>query len=244
MSCLLATHGLKAFYGDFQALFGIDFEVGQQEIVAILGANGAGKSTFLKAITGLLAAPAGAVVFKGKAIGGTKPHRIVAGGIAMVPEGRRLFPSLSVEENLLMGGFTGRCGMWDLARVYELFPILKEKRGVPGTALSGGQQQMVSIGRALMSNPELLICDEISLGLAPAVIKEIYVALANITRAGLAAIIVEQDVATAQRVSQRLYCFQEGKVSLSGKSGEVTHSQISQAYFGIRASAHDGETLQ
>lgn len=233
MNNLLSTHGLKVFYGDFQALFGIDFEVGQQEIVAIIGANGAGKSTFLKAITGLLPAPTANIVFKGQAIGGTKPHRIVAGGIAMVPEGRRLFPSLSVEENLLMGAFTGRPGTWNLGKIYELFPVLKEKRNVPGTELSGGQQQMVAIGRALMSNPELLICDEISLGLAPTVIKEIYSALAKITQDGLAAIIVEQDVSTAQRVSQRLYCFQEGKVSLSGKSCDVTHEQISMAYFGV-----------
>lgn len=233
MSPLLSTRDLAVHYGDFQALFGIDFEIGQQEIVAIIGANGAGKSTFLKAITGLLPVPSGNIVFKGKPIGGLKPHQIVAEGIAMVPEGRRLFPSLSVEENLLMGGFTKRPGNWNLNRIYELFPVLKEKRNVPGTALSGGQQQMVAIGRALMSNPDLLICDEISLGLAPAVIKEIYTALSTITQDGLTAIIVEQDVGTAQRVSQRLYCFQEGKVSLTGKSQEVTHEEISQAYFGI-----------
>lgn len=233
MNTLLSTKGLEAYYGDFQALFGIDFDVMPQEIVAIIGANGAGKSTFLKTITGLLKAQSTKVVFKGRPIGGQAPHRIVADGLAMVPEGRRLFPSLTVEENLLMGQFTKRSGHWDLAKVYQLFPILKEKRNVPGTSLSGGQQQMVAIGRALMSNPELLICDEISLGLAPAVIKEIYEALEKIVQNGLTAIIVEQDVGTAKRVSQRLYCFQEGRVSLQGKSTELSHEQISEAYFGI-----------
>lgn len=233
MNSLLSTHGLKAYYGDFQALFGIDFDVQPQEIVAIIGANGAGKSTFLKTITGLLKAEASKVMFKGCPIGGRSAHRIVADGIAMVPEGRRLFPSLSVEENLLMGSFTKRPGHWDLAQVYQLFPILKEKRNVPGTSLSGGQQQMVAIGRALMSNPDLLICDEISLGLAPAVIKEIYEALGKIVQNGLTAIIVEQDVGTAKRVSQRLFCFQEGRVSLQGRSNELTHEQISKAYFGV-----------
>lgn len=230
---LLATKNLQAFYGDFQAIFGIDFEIYPKEIVAIIGSNGAGKSTFLKTITGLIKASQSSVIYKGDKIGGAKAHQIVAKGIAMVPEGRRLFPSLSVEENLLMGQFTKRSGQWNIENIFQLFPILKQKRNMPSTSLSGGQQQMVAIGRALMSNPELLICDEISLGLAPAVIKEIYEALSVITNNGLTAIIVEQDVGTAQRVSQRLYCFQEGRVSLKGKSQDLTRDQISQAYFGI-----------
>ena len=233
MSALLSTRDLTAFYGDFQALFGIDFEIAAGEIVAIIGSNGAGKSTFLRAVTGLLEAPADAVVFDGKSIGGLPAYDIVAAGIAMVPEGRRLFPSLSVEENLLIGGYAKRAGPWGLDRVFELFPILRERRRNPGTALSGGQQQMVAIGRALMANPKLLICDELSLGLAPIVIKEIYDALPRITRDGLTVIVVEQDVGTAQRVSQRLYCFQEGRVSLAGRSSELTHERISRAYFGV-----------
>jgi branched-chain amino acid transport system ATP-binding protein len=233
VSALLSTHGLTAFYGDFQALFGIDFEIAPGEIVAIIGSNGAGKSTFLRAVTGLLKAPADAVTFDGKPIGGLPTYDIVAAGIAMVPEGRRLFPSLTVEENLLVGGYAGRAGPWNLESVFALFPVLGERRRAPGTALSGGQQQMVAIGRALMANPKLLICDELSLGLAPIVIKEIYDSMPRITRDGLTVIVVEQDVGTAQRVSQRLYCFQEGKVSLAGRSSDLTHERISHAYFGV-----------
>ena len=151
----------------------------------------------------------------------------------MVPEGRRLFPSLSVEENLQIGGLTGRKGPWSLDRLYALFPILAEKRHNPGTTLSGGQQQMVALSRALMSNPEVLLCDELSLGLAPIVIREIYAAMPDITREGMTVVIVEQDVTMAQRVSQRIYCLQEGRVSLQGRSDALTREQISQAYFGL-----------
>jgi branched-chain amino acid transport system ATP-binding protein len=230
---LLTTRNLQAFYGDFQALFGIDFEIEPGEIVAIIGANGAGKSTFLKTVCGLLEAPRDAVVFDGTPVGGLPPGGIVRQGLAMVPEGRRLFPSLSVEENLQMGAYARRPGPWNLAAVYELFPVLAEKRRSPSTALSGGQQQMVAIGRALMSNPRLLICDEVSLGLAPIVVKEIYNALPRICAGGLTAIVVEQDVGMAQLVSSRLYCLQEGRVTLSGPSRALTREQISRAYFGV-----------
>ena len=230
---LLRTAGLTAFYGDAQALFGIDFEVDAGEMVAIIGANGAGKSTFMKCVTGLLRAPREQVRFDGQPIGSLPPGEIVKRGIALVPEGRRLFPSLSVEENLLMGGFAQRPGPWNLQRLYKLFPILEQKRAQPGTALSGGQQQMVAIGRALMSNPTLLLCDELSLGLAPIVIKEIYDAMPAICAEGMTVVIVEQDVSTAMRVAQRVYCFQEGRVSLQGASDTLTREQISAAYFGI-----------
>ena len=230
---MLSVHNLTAFYGDFQALFGIDFEVSQGEVVAVIGANGAGKSTFLRTVCGLLKAPRDAVRFEDEPIGGLAPGKIVRRGIAMVPEGRRLFTSLSVEENVLMGAYTRRPGPWNLASVYKLFPILEQKRHVPSTALSGGQQQMAAIGRGLMSNPKLLICDEISLGLAPIVVKEIYDALPAICADGMTVIVVEQDVGVAQRVSTRLYCFQEGRVSLSGRSAELTREQVSKAYFGV-----------
>jgi branched-chain amino acid transport system ATP-binding protein len=232
VSALLATHGLTAFYGDFQALFGIDFEIHAGEAVGIIGANGAGKSTFLKTVTGLLPAAPERIVFDGRPIGGLPAAEIVRRGIAMVPEGRRLFPSLSVEENLLIGGYAKRAGPWTLARVYELFPALRELRALPGNALSGGQQQMVAIGRALLANPRLLICDEISLGLSPLIVQGIYQTLPAMMREGLTVIVVEQDVGLAQRSTSRLYCFQEGRVSLHGASSELTRTAISAAYFG------------
>jgi len=230
---ILETVGLTAHYGDFQALFGIDLHLDESESLAIIGANGAGKSTLLRSITGLIATPAESVRFEGRPIGGLAPERIVRLGIAMVPEGRRLFPSLSVEENLLMGAQPGRTGPWSLARVYQLFPVLREKRGTASTALSGGEQQMVAIGRALMTNPRLLLCDEISLGLAPIVIRDIYAALPGIRSEGTTVLVVEQDINRALAVADRVYCFQEGKVTLEGRPEDLTRAQIKLAYFGI-----------
>ena len=233
---LLQTRSLTAFYGDYQALFGIDFEVHAGEVVGVIGANGAGKTTLLRALAGALPCAPGAVPqsvrFQGRDIGGLSANRVVALGIALVPEGRRLFPSLTVEENLKVGAFARRAGPWNEQRVYELFPMLGERRKSRATQLSGGQQQMVAIGRALMSNPALLLCDELSLGLAPLVVKDIYAALQRLTGQGLAAVMVEQDVALAQRMASRLYCLQEGRVSLEGASGSLTRERISQAYFG------------
>jgi branched-chain amino acid transport system ATP-binding protein len=154
-------------------------------------------------------------------------------GIALVPEGRKLFPSLSVEENLGLGAYGGRVGPWRLERVYDLFPALKERRTTPATALSGGEQQMCAIGRSLMSNPELLLCDEISLGLAPIVIRDIYQTLPRIIEDGTALLLVEQDIQQAMAITDRIYCFQEGRISLSGKAGEISRDQISAAYFGV-----------
>jgi branched-chain amino acid transport system ATP-binding protein len=230
---LLQATGITAAYGDAQALFGIDLSIAEGEVVALIGANGAGKSTFLKTLTGLLPPRAGSVQFDGNALAHVDAADIVKLGIALVPEGRRLFPSLSVEENLMMGALSGRKGRWELARVFNLFPILQEKRRMPATSLSGGQQQMVAIGRALMSNPRLLLCDELSLGLAPVVIREIYAALPSIMEDGMSLLIVEQDVQLAMQMSSRVVCLQEGKVSLEGKSGELTREQISKAYFGV-----------
>lgn len=235
MSALLQTHQLSAGYGDFRALSGIDVSVGAGEVIALIGANGAGKSTFLKTIAGLLRPTGGQVLYKGVPIGGEPAEQIVGKGIALVPEGRRLFPSLSVEENLQLGGYCGRPGRWTLDTVLELFPALRERRHHPATALSGGQQQMVAIGRALMSNPDLLMCDELSLGLAPVIVREIYAALPDIVAGGMSAIIVEQDVRLARQVSSRFYCFQEGQVSLEGESASVSDEAITQAYFGVHA---------
>lgn len=230
---ILKIQNLEAYYGDFQALFGIDCEVNQGEIIAIIGANGAGKTTLMRAITGLLQSEPDMVQWQGSPVGALRADQIAGLGIAMVPEGRQLFPSLSVEENLKIGGQVGRSGAWSLEAVFELFPILKERRNVPSTALSGGQQQMVAIGRALMSNPDLLLFDEISLGLAPIIIKSIYDALPKIVGDGMTSIIVEQDIAKALSVSDRVYCLQEGRVSLEGDVKSISREDISHAYFGV-----------
>ena len=229
---LLDVRALDAFYGDFQALFGVSLDVVPGEVVAVIGANGAGKSTLLKCIAGAMRSRRDAIAFEGRPIGDEPAHAVVARGIALVPEGRRLFPSLSVEENLLIGGQLGRAGPWSLPRIYELFPVLAERRHVPSKSLSGGQQQMVAIGRALMSNPKLLMCDEISLGLAPIVVREVYARLPSIVAEGSSLIIVEQDIVQALKAANRVYCLQEGRVALTGSAATLTRDAISAAYFG------------
>lgn len=230
---ILQISALDAHYKDFQALYGVDLTLSQGEVLAVIGANGAGKSTLMRSISGLLRNKPEAILWQGKAIGALRADQVAAMGIALVPEGRMLFPSLSVEENLIIGGQLGRKGPWNLSRVYKLFPVLEERRNVPATSLSGGQQQMVAIGRALMSNPQLLMMDEISLGLAPVIIKSIYEALPGIIGEGLTALVVEQDIAKALSVSSRVICLQEGRVSLAGASADVTREDISRAYFGV-----------
>ena len=233
---LLTTHDLTAHYGDFQALFGVDIALEEAQTVAIIGANGAGKTTLMRSIAGVLRNAAEAVTFEGRPIGALPADEIMARGVAMVPEGRKLFPSLSVEENLLIGTYGRKTGgHWTLHTVYDLFPILRERRHQPGTALSGGQQQMVAIGRALMSNPRVLLCDEISLGLAPVVIKDIYKAVPRIKAAGASLIVVEQDIAQAMAVADRVYCMMEGRVTLSGPPDTLSRAAIHAAYFGAPA---------
>lgn len=233
---ILSTHGLVARYGDFQALYGIDFHIAPGEAVALIGANGAGKSTFLRAVMGLLPVAPDMVRMGGQPIGGTPADRMVQKGVAIVPEGRRLFSGMSVQDNLRVAidqaDRLGRKGGWSLARLNQLFPILKEKARTPVQSLSGGQQQMVSIGRALLCQPRVLLCDEISLGLAPRVIREIYAALPEVRAQGTSVVLVEQDVGLAQSASDRLYCMLEGRVTLTGPSGSVTRDDISKAYFG------------
>ena len=236
MTELLSTHGLVARYGDFQALYDVDVAIDEGEIIALIGANGAGKSTFLRAVMGLLPVKPEMVSLDGRPIGGTPTDQMVQKGVAIVPEGRRLFTGMSVNDNLRVAidqvGSGGRKGGWTLERVQKLFPILVEKGRVPVQNLSGGQQQMVSIGRALLCQPRLLLCDEISLGLAPKVIREIYAVLPEIRAQGTSIVLVEQDVGLAKSASDRLYCMLEGRVTLSGRSDDVTREQISEAYFG------------
>lgn len=232
---ILSTHGLCTGYGDFQALFSVDFEVMRGEVVALIGANGAGKSTLLKTIMGLLPSNQEMIRHAGVSVGGSAPYQMVQKGFAMVPEGRRLFAGMTVEDNLLVALDHGRrngTATWTMQRVLDLFPALASMRKRLVERMSGGQQQMVAIGRALLSQPEVLLCDEISLGLAPKVIGEIYDSMPAITKAGTAVILVEQDVSRALAASNRLYCLLEGRITLSGKSADVSREDVARAYFG------------
>jgi branched-chain amino acid transport system ATP-binding protein len=232
---LLRVSGLDAWYGDFQALFDVSVSVAEGEVVAIIGANGAGKSTLLGTIAGLLPRTAGSVTFDGRELAGMPAHRRVALGISMVPEGRRIFPSLSVEENLLVGAQARRPGPWTVAAVLELFPLLADKRQRGGGQLSGGEQQALAIGRGLMANPRLLLLDEVSLGLAPIVVRRIYEALPAIRAAGITVMLVEQDIGQALGAADRVYCLLEGRVALESAPAELDRDRIAAAYFGVRA---------
>ena len=233
MSKALVVEAIEIFYGEFQALFGVSLEVEQGDTVAIIGANGAGKTTLMRAICGMLKPRSGRIVYRDDVISGLSAHSLTSRGIAMVPEARRIFPSLTVEENLKVGAYSRRRGRWDLSSIYGLFPALKERARVGGTDLSGGQQQMLAIGRALMSNPDLLLMDEISLGLAPIIVKELYAVVESISREGTTVILVEQDVSHAMKAARHITCLLEGKVSLAGTPGEIDLQDVSRAYFGV-----------
>jgi branched-chain amino acid transport system ATP-binding protein len=231
---LLEVDRVASFYGDFQALFEVSLRVAEGETVAVIGANGAGKSTLLRTVAGLQGRGRGSVAFDGRPLDGVPTHRRLGLGIALVPEGRRIFPSLTVEENLRVGVVRDRAGRWDLGAVLELFPALADKRRRPGTLLSGGEQQMLAIGRALMANPRLLLLDEVSLGLAPLVVRRIYEALPRIRAAGATVVVVEQDIGQALAAADRVYCLLEGRVALQGRPAELTREQITDAYFGLQ----------
>jgi branched-chain amino acid transport system ATP-binding protein len=232
-SPLLAVEGVSVFYDKFRAVNEVDIAVGAGEIVSIIGANGAGKSTLLKAIIGQADRVEGRIAFACDDSGGHTTETIVASGIMLVPEGRRLFPSLTVEENLNLGWAVGRKGKIGFADIWRLFPILQERRRQRAGSLSGGQQQMVALGRALLANPRLLLCDEISLGLAPLVINELYTLIPQIKARGIGILIVEQDIERSLAVADRFYCLLEGRVSLSGRPGEVTRDLVMKHYFGL-----------
>lgn len=234
---LLEISQLNAFYGDMQALFNVDMQVEAGEVIALVGANGAGKSTLMNLIAGNVASKRGDIKLDGESIINLRSWDIITHGIALVPEGRRLFPSLTVEENLLMGAYAQRRNPRTLKQIYDIFPQLGRKRKNASTALSGGEQQMVAIGRALISSPRLLMCDELSLGLAPVIVQEIYKTLGTIRETGLTMIIVEQNVSRALSFADRAYCMLEGRISLHGRCSELTQEQVSEAYFGIKAGA-------
>ncbi|MEQ1873463.1 MAG: ABC transporter ATP-binding protein [Ilumatobacteraceae bacterium] len=230
---LLNVDSIRAGYGDFQALFEPSVHVNSGETVAIIGANGAGKSTLLRAIAGQVRVSGGSMTYRGNDLSALSAHRRVGLGISLVPEGRRLFPSLSVQENLLIGGHRSRHGKWNLETVLELFPLIRPLLKRSAAKLSGGEQQAIAIGRALMANPELLLLDEVSLGLAPVVVKGIYSALPGIVESGTTVVLVEQDITLALGAADRVYCMLEGRVSLTGPAGELSHDAITTAYFGV-----------
>jgi branched-chain amino acid transport system ATP-binding protein len=230
---VLELQGIDVFYGDFQALFGVSLSVEEGQTFACIGANGGGKSTLLRTIAGLQRPSAGQILFHGEPIDGHPPHDRVAMGIALVPEGRRVFPSLTVHENLLVGAYGGRKGGWDTTSVLELFPLLKPLLKRQASSLSGGEQQALAIGRALMANPGLLLLDEVSLGLAPVVIKRIYEAMVHLVDTGTTILVVEQDVQHVLTVADHVACFLEGRISLEGKPGDLSSEAISAAYFGV-----------
>jgi branched-chain amino acid transport system ATP-binding protein len=230
---LLAVEGVDGFYDDFQALFGVSLQVDEGETVAIIGSNGAGKSTLLKAIAGMVAVHGGQIIYDSRVLGRMSAQARVALGISLVPEGRRIFPSLSVLENLQVGGHARRGGHWDVSRVMELFPVLAERASRSAAVLSGGEQQALAIGRALMANPRLLLLDEVSLGLAPVVIKQLYQALPEIAASGTTMLLVEQNLDQALARASRFYCLLEGRISLHGRSADLSRAQITAAYFGV-----------
>ena len=230
---LLAIDRLSVYHGKFRALADVDLRVGAVEIVSIIGANGAGKSSLLKAIVGQVDRIEGEIRFDGESLAGLSTSQIVARGVAVVPEGRRLFPSLSVEENLDIGWGVGRRGDIGFDDVYELFPILKERRRQMARELSGGQQQMVALGRALLSNPRLLLCDEISLGLSPIVIQQLYEIIPSIKRRGIGILVVEQDITRSLQVADRFYCLLEGRINFSGRPADTRREVVIQHYFGV-----------
>jgi branched-chain amino acid transport system ATP-binding protein len=230
---LLSVERVDSFYGDLQALFDVSLEVGEGETVAIVGANGAGKSTLLKLIAGLQPTASGEVRYDGDLLSPVRAHERVRQGISLVPEGRHVFPSLTVDENLLTGAYGRRPGRWTLTTVRELLPILALIGPRRAAVLSGGEQQAVAIGRALMANPRLLLLDEVSLGLAPIAVGQLYAALPDIRAGGTSILVVEQSIDQALAAADRAYCLLEGRITLAGRPGDLTREQISAAYFGI-----------
>ena len=220
-------------YGLLEALTSVSLTLSAGETVAMIGANGAGKSTLLRTIAGLHSPAAGRIRLDGLDITGLPAHRRVAAGIVMVPEGRRLFPSLSLEENLQIGSVPSRSGRWNVASVFELFPWMADRRAKPIVYLSGGEQQAVAIGRALMANPRILLIDEMSLGLSPAVVRRLYDLLPELLAAGNTILLVEQDVTQALRVSDWAHCLLEGTITLSGRPHDLTPADVEAAYFGL-----------
>ncbi len=232
---MLKVNDINVYYGSIHAIKGVSFEVNEGEIVTLIGANGAGKSTVLKTVSGLLHSKTGSVEFLGNSISGVAPHKIVKSGLAQVPEGRRIFLQMTVEENLDMGAFTqgGKTVDDDMAKVYDQFPRLKERRKQIAGTLSGGEQQMLAMGRALMSRPKLLMLDEPSMGLAPILVEQIFDIIKLLHKDGTTILLVEQNAQMALSVADRAYVLETGKITLSGTGEELIRSdEIRRAYLG------------
>jgi branched-chain amino acid transport system ATP-binding protein len=240
---ILEVRDLVVHHGQLRALDRVSLRVYPGEVYAIIGANGAGKSTLLRTITGLHSPTDGSILYDGKDMTRVRPERRATQGIAMVPEGRRLFGSLTVEENLQVGVTYARKGPWTIERVYEMFGWMKERRNQRTAQLSGGEQQSVAIGRALVANPRVLLLDELSLGLAPVVVQRIYAMMQQILASGLTVLLVEQDVSQALRVASHLQCLLEGHTTLEGRPSEVTADQVEAAYFGYGQAGEGSEPL-
>jgi branched-chain amino acid transport system ATP-binding protein len=230
---LLDVRDLDVRHGLMQAVRGVSFSIERGDVLAFVGANGAGKSTLLRAIAGAHLPAAGEIRFAGEAITMLPSHRRVQRGIALVPEGRRLFSKMTVEENLLLGLTPARQGPWTVEKVFELFPNLNPRRDSYAANLSGGEQQATAIGRALVSNPDLLLLDEVSLGLSPAVVDRVYAALPAFREAGATVVLVEQDLSRVLKEATRVICMLEGSVVLDRPVGSVTRDEITEAYFGL-----------
>lgn len=237
MTALLQVSELDVRHGLLQAVRQVSFELAEGETLALVGANGAGKSTLLRAIAGAHRPAAGRLVFEGRDITAMPAHRRVKAGIALVPEGRRLFPNLSVEENLRVASASGRGGRWSVDEVFKAFPLIAPLRRKRAASLSGGEQQATAIGRALMTNPRLLLLDEVSLGLAPVVVEAVYHSISHLIEAGTTIVLVEQDLTRAMRVADRVACMLEGRIVLEGTRGALTREQVTEAYFGLRRQA-------
>ena len=233
---LLSIEQLQLRHGLLEAVRDFSLSVADGETVALVGANGAGKTTLLRAIAGAHRPSAGRIVFDGIDVTRVPAYRHVQMGIALVPEGRRLFPALTVEENLLVAAQRKRPGRWTIDSVIEAFPMLERLRHQRAATLSGGEQQAAAIGRALITNPRLLLLDEVSLGLAPLAVEDVYRSLANVIAEGATVVIVEQDLTQAAGVADRVVCMLEGRLVLEGAGSELTREQITEAYFGLRGS--------
>ena len=230
---LLSVERLDSRHGLLHAVRDVSLDVGEGETVALVGANGAGKSTLLRTIAGAHRPSGGRISFDGRDITRLPAHQRVKLGVALVPEGRRLFPELTVEENLRVATAAGRGGQWTVDEVLEAFPLLRPLRDKRAASLSGGEQQATAIGRALMTNPRLLLLDEVSLGLAPVVVEDVYRSLKELIEGGTAIVLVEQDLTRALGVASRVVCMLEGRVVLEGGAGELSREQVTSAYFGL-----------